>query len=254
MDEEKQVSGEQESRGLSFKDILYILRKSWIAIVVFILAGAVGGFVWSKVEQKVAPVYRSSGIIMVSPEGTTNQTSSADYTMSNNLTNTVVAFIKTNAVLDNVRNDQELKSKGYTFKGSNLSVSNTSGNLMITVRYSSKTPEESKTMVNAVMYAACEEADRMKEEDPNVSVYHMLHGNLNIVDTAKVGSKISNTKRDLLLGLGAGVVVAFLFVVIRELSDNTYKSTEEIERSLNIPVLAGIPDYHFDDEKKEGGK
>ena len=86
MDEEKQVSGEQESRGLSFKDILYILRKSWIAIVVFILAGAVGGFVWSKVEQKVAPVYRSSGIIMVSPEGNTNQTSSADYTMSNNLT------------------------------------------------------------------------------------------------------------------------------------------------------------------------
>lgn len=254
MDEEKQVSGEQESRGLSFKDILYILRKSWIAIVVFILAGAVGGFVWSKVEQKVAPVYRSSGIIMVSPEGNTNQTSSADYTMSNNLTNTVVAFIKTNAVLDNVRNDQELKSKGYTFKGSNLSVSNTSGNLMITIRYSSKTPEESKSIVNAVMLAACNEADRMKEEDPNAPVYHMLHGNLNIVDTAKVGSKISHTRRDLLLGLGAGVVVAFLFVVIRELSDNTYKSTEEIERSLNIPVLAGIPDYHFDDEKKEGGK
>lgn len=254
MDEEKQVSGEQESRGLSFKDILYILRKSWIAIVVFILAGAVGGFVWSKVEQKVAPVYRSSGIIMVSPEGNTNQTSSADYTMSNNLTNTVVAFIKTNAVLDNVRNDQELKSKGYTFKGSNLSVSNTSGNLMITVRYSSKTPEESKTMVNAVMNATYLEANKMKDKDPTIPEYHMLYNNLNIVDEAKVASKISNTKRDTLLGLGAGVVVAFLFVVIRELSDNTYKSTEEIERSLNIPVLAGIPDYHFDDEKKEGGK
>ena len=96
MDEEKQVV--EESRGLTFKDILFILRKSWIAIVVFILAGAAGGFIWSKVEQKVAPVYRSSGIIMVSPEGTTNQTQSADYTLSNNLTNTVVAFIKTNAV------------------------------------------------------------------------------------------------------------------------------------------------------------
>ena len=253
MDEEKQVNGVEESRGLSFKDILYILRKSWIAIVVFILAGAAGGFVWSKVEQKVAPVYRSSGIIMVSPEGTTNQTSSADYTLSNNLTNTVVAFIKTNAVLDNVRNNQELQAQGYIFKGSKLSVSNTTGNLMISIKYSSKTPEESKTMVNAVMNAACEEADRMKEDNPTQPVYHMLHGNLNIVDTAKVGTKISNTKKDLLLGFGAGVVVAFLFVVIRELSDNTYKSTEEIERTLNLPVLAGIPDYHFDDEK-EGGK
>lgn len=263
MDEEKQVSGEQESRGLSFKDILYILRKSWIAIVVFILAGAVGGFVWSKVEQKVAPVYRSSGIIMVSPEGTTNQTASADYSLSNNLTNTVVAFIKTNTVLDNVRNDQELKSKGYIFNGSKLSVSNANGNLMISVKYSSKTPEESKTMVNAVMSWAKKVADEIEEvteivdgveTTKQVATYRMLYRNLNIVDTAKVGTKISNTKRDLLLGLGAGVVVAFLFVVIRELSDNTYKSTEEIERSLNIPVLAGIPDYHFDDEKKEGGK
>ena len=31
------------------------------------------------------------------------------------------------------------------------------------------------------------------------------------------------------------------------------QSSEEIERALNLPVLAGIPDYHFDDEKK-GGK
>ena len=253
MDEEKQVSGVEESRGLTFKDILYILRKSWVAIVIFILAGAIGGFAWAKVEQKVAPVYRSNGIIMVSPEGNTNQTASADLSFSNNLTNTVVAFIKTNAVLDNVRNDIELQQKGYVFKGSRLSVSNTSGNLMITVKYSSKTPEESQTMVNAVMNAACQEADRMKEDAPDTPVYHMLHSNLNIVDTAKVGTKISNVKKDLLLGLGAGVVVAFLFVVIRELSDNTYKSTEEIERTLNLPVLAGIPDYHFDDEK-EGGK
>ena len=253
MDEEKQVSGVEENKGLSFKDILYILRKSWIAIVVFILAGAIGGFVWSKVEQKVAPVYRSSGIIMVSPEGTTNQTSSADYTLSNNLTNTVVAFIKTNAVLDNVRNDQELQNKGYIFKGSHLSVSNTSGNLMISVKYSSKTPEESIAMVNAVMNATYAEANRMKENSPDTAEYHMLYNNLNIVDKAKVASKISHTKRDLALGLGAGVVVAFLFVVIKELSDNTYKSTEEIERTLNIPVLAGIPEYHFDDEK-EGGK
>ena len=55
------------------------------------------------------------------------------------------------------------------------------------------------------------------------------------------------------IGLGAGVVLAFIYMVIRELSDNTFKSAEEIERLLNIPVLAGIPDYHFDDEKK-GGK
>ena len=245
MDEEKQVV--EESRGLTFKDILFIIRKHWIAIVALILVGIAGGAVWAGLEKVVSPVYQSSGIIMVSPDESGKTSSvSTDYTFSNNLTNTVVAFIKTNAVLNNVKNDEP------NFSKSNLSVSNTSGNLMITVKYSSKDPEESKKMCQAVMEAACDEADR-KKEDGTTPVYHLLNGNLNIVDDARKGTVISHTMRDLAIGLGAGVVMALLFVVIRELSDNTFKSSEEIERYLNIPVLAGIPDYHFDDEKK-GGK
>ena len=246
MDEEKQVAVE-ENRGLTFKDILFIIRKHWIAIVAFIMVGIAGGAVWAGLEKVVVPVYQSSGIIMVSPDESGKTTSvSTDYTFSNNLTNTVVAFIKTNAVLDNVRKDEP------NFSKANLSVSNQSGNLMITVKYSSRDPEESKKMCQAVMSAACEEADR-KKDDGTTPVYHMLNGNLNIVDDAKKGSIISHTMRDLAIGVGAGVVLALLYVVIRELSDNTFKSPEEIERTLNIPVLAGIPDYHFDDEKK-GGK
>ena len=252
MDEEKQVVTE-ESRGLSFKDILFIIRKHWIAIVCFILLGAAGGFTWSKVEQKVHPVYQASGIIMVSPEGSgqSGSTTTQEYQLSNALTNTVVAFVKTNAVLDDIREDQDLQ-KVEVFKASHLSVSNSTNNLMITVKYSSSDKETAVNMVNAVMNRAKEEANRL-EEDNQTPVYHMLYKNLNIVDTAKKAGQISHTRRNLLIGLGAGVAVAFLYVVLREMFDNTFKSSEEIERTLNVPVLAGIPDYHFDDEVK-GGK
>ncbi len=246
MDEERNNVNE-ESRGLTFKDILFIIRKHWIAIVAFIVFGVAGGVVWAFGEKTINPVYQSSGIIMVSPEGTGTSTgTNTEYAYAANLTNTVVAFIKTNAVLDNVRNAEP------TFNKANLSVSNTTGNLMITVRYSSKDPETSKRMCQAVMDAACVEADR-KKDDGTTPVYHMLNSNLNIVDAAKSGVPISHNTRDIAIGLGAGVVLAFAYVVIRELSDNTFKSSEEIERILNLPVLAGIPDYHFDDEKK-GGK
>ena len=245
MDEENKVVVE-ENRGLTFKDILFIIRKHWIAIVAFILVGIAGGAVWAGAETRVTPIYQSSGIIMVSPEDTGKQAATADYTFSNNLTSTVVAFIKTNAVLDNVKEEQP------KFNKANLSVSNSTGNLMITVKYSSRDPEESKNICQSVMTCAVAEADRKKTEDAT-PVYHMLNGNLNIVDDAKKGTIVSHTMRDLAVGLGAGVVLALAYVVIRELSDNTFKSPEEIERALNIPVLAGIPDYHFDDEKK-GGK
>lgn len=245
MDEEKQVV--EESRGLTFKDILFIIRKHWVAIVAFIVVGIAGGAGWAFAEKRVNPVYQSSGIIMVSPEGTGTSTgTNTEYAFSANLTSTVVAFIKTNAVLDNVRTEQP------DFKKANLSVSNSTGNLMITVRYASSDPEESKAICQLVMNCAIEEANR-KKEDGTSPVYHMLNNNLNIVDDAKKGAPVSHTTRNLAVGLGAGVVLAVLYVVIRELADNTFKSTEEIERLLNLPVLAGIPEYHFDDEKK-GGK
>lgn len=263
MDEEKQELRE-ESRSLSFKDILFILRKNWIAIVIFLVAGTIAGFSWTKVQQKVSPVYQASGIIMVSPEkGSSSQTAAQDYALSNNLTETVVAFIKTNAVLDDVRNGNyftDAEGNAITpstyegkFNIKKLSLSNSSNNLMVNIKYSSKDKDESVRMVNAVMDAAVAEADRMKDDQPTVPVYHMLNGNLNIVDRAQKSTQESNTLRNTALGFAAGVVVAAAYTFIKELSDNTFKSSEEIERTLNIPVLAGIPDYHFDDEKK-GGK
>lgn len=247
MDEEKQVV--EESRGLTFKDILFIIRKHWIAIVAFIVVGVAGGAGWAFGEKRVNPVYQSSGIIMVSPESNgTNTGTNTEYALSANLTSTVVAFIKTNAVLDNVREEQP------SFKAANLAVSNSTGNLMVTVKYSSKTPEESQLMVNTVMKWAKQVSDSTEiVNEKETPVYHMLYRNLNVVDEAKLGKPVSHTMRDLAIGLGAGVVLALAYVVIRELADNTFKSSEEIERALNLPVLAGIPDYHFDDEKK-GGK
>ena len=249
MDEEKNNVVNEESRGLTFKDILFIIRKHWIAIVAFIVVGIAGGGAWAFLEKRVNPVYQSSGIIMVSPESSGTSTgTNTEYAFSANLTNTVVAFIKTNAVLDNVKTEQP----GFVKK--NLSVSNTTGNLMVTVKYSSKTPEESQLMVNTVMNWAKQVSDSTEEVNGETKpVYHMLYRNLNVVDEAKLGTPVTHTTRDLAIGLGAGVVLAFAYVVIRELADNTFKSTEEIERTLNLPVLAGIPDYHFDDEKK-GGK
>ena len=247
MDEEKQVVVE-ESRGLTFKDILFIIRKHWIAIVAFILAGIAGGAVWAGVESQVFPTYKSTGTIMVYYKGSENTQVTTEYSFSNSITNTVVGFVKTNTVLDQVAEDMNMKRSEIS---SNLTVTNSTGNLLITVSYTSRDAKQAMDVTNAIMETAIKEGN-LKDAEAK-AVYPMLDGNLSIIDHAEEGSKVSHTLRDLAIGLGAGVVLAFAFVVIWELSDNTFKSAEEIERALNIPVLAGIPDYHFDDEKK-GGK
>ena len=245
MDEERKV--EEESRGLTFKDILFIIRKHWIAIVCFIVTCTAAGFVWSRVET---PTYQSTGTMLVSYEST-NQTATQEYQFSNAITNTVVAFIKTNTVLDQVSEQTDISLGALK---SNLSVSNSTNTLMIKVSYTSSDKEQAKNVVNTIMDVAKKTADTTETVDGKEKpVYHMLYGNLSVIDEAKNGGKVSHTMRNTAIGLGAGVVLALIYVVIRELADNTFKSSEEIERVLNLPVLAGIPEYKFDDEKK-GGK
>ena len=261
MDDEKQVM--EESRGLTFKDILFIIRKHWIAILAFLICCTAGGFIWSKVE---APVYQSTGTMLVSYESDKSTSITTDYNFSNYITNTYVAFIKEDAVLreaaSRVKNNDEIKSKPSvgTLK-SNLSVSASS--LILKVTYTANDPHDAKLIVDTVIETASYTADLPKvDEQGNVVLdengkaeprYRFLNGNLTAVSPAREGSKVSHTLRNTAIGLGAGVVLAFLYVLLRELFDNTFKSSEEIERMLGIPVLAGIPDYQFDDEKK-GGK
>ena len=271
MDEEKQVVVEESSKGLTFKDILFIIRKHWIAIVVFIVAGFVGGLTYSEVSKRVSPVYQSTGTMLVSYESEKSTSIATDYNFSNYITNTYVAFIKEDVVLSkaaedlNTKVEQDLIKRPMKFTvgtlKSNLSVSASS--LILKVSYTAKDPDDAKTIVDTIIDAAQYTADLPKtDEAGNIIVdaqgnpepkYRFLNGNLTPVSVAKRGARVSHTLRNAAIGLGAGVVLAFLYVLLRELFDNTFKSSEEIERLLGVPVLAGIPDYHFDDEKK-GGK
>ena len=192
-----------------------------------------------------------------------------EYNFSNYITNTYVAFIKEEAVLskaaDKLNENKDLLKKPIEYTAGNLksNLSVSSNSLILTVSYTASDADDAKTILQTVIDTASEVADSPKtDEQGNVILdsegnpepkYKFLNGNLTPVSEAKKGKQVSNTLRNTAIGLAAGVVAAFLYVVLRELLDNKFKSSEEVERMLGVPVLAGIPDYHFDDEKK-GGK
>ena len=254
MDEqEKQVVVTEESRGLTFKDILFIIRKHWIAIVAFVVCCTAAGFAWSKLEK---PVYQSTGTMLVSYEGK-NTTIAQDYTFSNYISSTYVSFIKENLVMqkaaDNVKEAGIDDNMSMGVLKANTSVSNK--DLIIKVTYSSNDQEKAQKIAQVILDTAQEVANTTEEEDGVTKPkYHLLYDNLKVMSDAGKGVKVSHTMRNTAIGLGAGVVLAFAYVVLRELFDNTFKSSEEVERMLGVPVLAGIPDYHFDDDNKKGGK
>ena len=230
--------------GLTFRKLLFILRKHWIAILAFLVVGTGAGFIWSKVET---PVYQSTGTMLVSYEG--NSSISTDYTFSNYISNTYVKIIKENLIMDKV--SEKTNIPAGTLK-SHTSVSNNS--LVIDVTYADSDKARAQTVCQTIIETTQEVANTTEiEEGKEKPKYHLLYDNLKVFSGAEPGKRVSHTVRNTLIGFAAGAAAAFIYVLVRELLDNKFRSSEEIERLLNLPVVAGIPEYEFDDEKK-GGK
>ena len=83
--------------------------------------------------------------------------------------------------------------------------------------------------------------------------------NVYIVDQGEVASTPSNINhtKDVAIFIFIGIVVAVMYVLIANMLDTTVKTQEDIERSIKIPVLAGIPMYDMEMEKlkkRKGGR
>ncbi len=228
---------QQQPEGLTFRKLLSIMRRHWIAIVAFLVVGTGAGFLWAKLET---PAYTSTGTMLVSYEGSTSI--STEYTFSNYISATYVKIIKEDLVMDKVSEKTGIKTS--TLK-SNTSVSNTS--LVIDVSYTDSDKDKAKEIAQTIIDTTQEVANTVDAEGK--PVYHLLYDNLKVFSAASNGKKVSHTLRNTAIGLGAGAAVAFLYVVLFEVLDNKFRSTDDIERYLELPVLAGIPEYEFKDEE-----
>ncbi|NOQ22714.1 MAG: polysaccharide biosynthesis tyrosine autokinase [Candidatus Aegiribacteria sp.] len=79
-------------------------------------------------------------------------------------------------------------------------------------------------------------------------------GNVTIVDTALPGSMIKpNKRRNLILGIFAGLAAGIGFIFLKEQLDSSIKNPEDIE-NLGIPVIGVIPKVPRSDVNIPGGK
>lgn len=241
------VQGVTQEEGLSLKDLFLIVKKHIIAICAFVVVATAGGMGYAIVKDKMSPTYRASSTMLVQLESSDpNVSITNQYSFSNYIAQTFVSFIKDDVVLDPVANEYHYTVK--TIK-SNLSISQTSGTLVLGLSYVDKDPEIAAKVLNSIM-ASTEKVSQTKDADDK-PVYKLLDNNIKTLSSAdaKKAVKTSSKTKTTLIFAAVGVVLAFVYVLLREIFDTSFKSTEDVERELGVPVIAAIPDYEFDDEK-----
>lgn len=213
-------------------DVLYLLRKLWSRkFFIIFIALVVGTIALLGSVFLIKPKYTSTTRIYVvsrTADSITNQ----DLQAGSYLVKDYQEVITSNEVLSSVI-DKEKLSLTPNELSSMISVTIPTDTRVISISVEDDNAQEATTIANTVREVAAEKIKAVTKVD-----------DVTTLETAEVPKEPSspNIKRNTLIGVIAGGVLAVISIIILEILDDRVRRPEDIEDVLGLPLLGIVPD------------
>lgn len=210
-------------------EILYALKKRALIILAALLAGALIAGVYTKLM--ITPLYSATSTVLVISKETT-LTSIADLQFGSQLTKDYSMLITSRSVLEEVLDNLGLDMGYGTLKG-NVSINNPSETRILQITVTNPDPQLAKELADELASVSSEYiGDKMEVVPPK------------IIEEAEVPAAQTSPSmsRNVMLGALAGLVLSAGVVILMTIMNDSIRLEDDIERYLNIPTLASIPD------------
>lgn len=218
---------------IKIEDIVDTLLKRWkmivsITMLATILAGLISFFV-------IAPKYEADTKVFIGKENTNTKDqnyNNSDIQMYQQLLKTYAEVIKTNDLVEKAISESNIDLDSQEVLD-NLTVTPAQNTQILEIKYINKDRQLSRDVLDAVT-----------KQFIKTSTELIPNGNVKIVEQVKIPENPASPNKKLniaiafLLGLMVSVGLAFLL----EFMDNTFKTKEQLEQILGIPVVGAIPD------------
>lgn len=222
---------EMEEQVISLSEIFEAIKKRWIIIVAItlvatIISGVLSFFV-------IDPIYETSTKVFIGKEESDDAAySSSDINMYQQLLQTYAQAIKTKDLASRALEELDYDLSPGSVIGS-LTVTPITSTQILQISYKSKDPKEAKDVLKSVTEEFIVTA---KELVPN--------GNVRVIEEVELPeSPVSpNKTMNIAIAFLLGLMVSLGLVFLLEYLDNTYKTKEQLEKDIDIPVLGEIPD------------
>ena len=225
-------------------ELFHVLLRKWWLIAICTIAGA--GIAFGITVGVITPMYESNAMLYILSK-TTSVTSLADIQIGSELTQDFTVIATSKPVIDAAIERIE-KEEDITFTREEIldmvTVTNESNTRILTITATDANAEHACMVANAV---ATETADRMAEimkSDPPTTV-----------ESAEVSPEPAspNILKNTVLGFLLGFVLICGILVVRHLLNDNVRTEEDVEKYLDLPVLATIP-YIRERERRSGNK
>lgn len=247
--QESGVTEKNEESGITLSEIFFNIKKRIVVVLLCIAVGCGVGVLYYKLQ----PVkYVSTGTMLIDYDNLLGGGSNiyTEYANAEQIAETFTLLVSHDVVLDKVV--EEFAEENLTAQRirNNLSVSYES--LLITVEYTDYDSVRAQKVVNSVMENAKIVSDSTGEGGE--PLFKTLYESLSVMMEGKEGRVAPKSVAGLLLFALGGFVVAAIYVAVRMVTDKKFKSESEVERVLNIPVLAGVPYYELEPAEGKDGE
>lgn len=223
---------------LDFKELFSIFWNKKVQIILVTLIFATLGAIYTMTLVK--PKYTSSTtLVLVQAESSkensesTESITTTDITLNSKLVSTYSELIKSKNVLRQVISNLNIDLNEEEIR-KNIEVKSVSDTELIKISVTDKNAEYAEKLANEIAKVFISKVSE---------IYNI--NNVYIVDEAEISIEPSNINhvKDIIIFTFIGMLFAFISVFVANLLDTTVKTTEDIEKKLDIPVLASIPKY-----------
>ncbi|XZH55285.1 YveK family protein [Clostridium perfringens] len=226
-----------EENTISLQEIAYALKKRWKLIVLITIAATLVSAILSFFVIK--PKYEATTKLFIGKQESqdNNAYNNNDVMMYQQLMKTYAQLVKTSDLVTKAVKSADLDYNQKDIKGilNNLNATPSAETQILDLSYKGGNPKDVLKLTEAITNEFIAES---KELIPN--------GNVQVIQKPQLPEHpvSPNKKLNILIAFVLGLMVGVGVVLILEYLDNTFKSREELEKTLDLPIIGAIPDYN----------
>ncbi|MDM0474749.1 Wzz/FepE/Etk N-terminal domain-containing protein [Clostridium perfringens] len=227
-----------EENTISLQEIVYALKKRWKLIALITIATTLVSAILSFFVIK--PQYESKTKLFIGKQETSQNTANYDNNdimMYQKLMKTYAELVKTSDLVTKAIKSTNLNYNQNEIKRilDNLIANPSADTQILDLSFKGGDPKEVLKVTEAITDEFISES---KELIPN--------GNVQVIQKPQLPEKpvSPNKTLNILIALVLGLMVGVGVVFLIEYLDNTFKSREDLEKTLELPIIGTIPDYN----------
>jgi len=237
MDELKQQQEAPVEEGITLSELLKIVWNNITIVFLVTFWITVLGVVYT--FYLVDPEYTAETSIMVQVDLSDNTSQSTEIDIANKLIATYKEFVVSDKVLNTVISDIDSLPDDYSLSAlkDSITVTSSTSVLIIYIKVVNDNPALAEEIANQLVENSILIADDQENG------YVLFRDKLVLLDeaTEPTAPSAPNKLLNVVISFLIGAILSLGIIFVKELFNNKFQSTAEMERYLNINVIAAVP-------------